>query len=426
MTSPEIHFQWRLRWPLGLLVLLAVAAVLLPHTVWNSLLLGLGGLYLVAWRWTRQLGQSLRGERTLRSGWVAVGDELEEKFALVNHTSWPALWVEMVDEANVPGYQAHSVQTVDGHGRQAWRRTAVCLQRGHFKLGPWRLRTGDPFGLFQVEICYPTVAELIIHPPVQSNFHIPLPAGQRSGRARARQRSLRATVNAASIRPYVTGDPERWVHWPTTARRDELFVRQFDLDASGDIWILLDLAADVQVGTGLHGTEEHAVLLAATLTAQTLSQHRGVGLASYGDEPRLILPVRGEGQSWRMLRTLALVTAVGKTPLPEALRDLQRIAKPGTAVIIITPNLDDDSLPHLLNLAHKGVLPHILLFDRASFGDPHATPHAAEAFKRTLTSMGFDAAVIQQGDIRQPEDLLRPRTSWRVTPLGKAIRVQND
>ena len=58
-------------------------------------------------------------------------------------------------------------------------------------------------------------------------------------------------------------------------------VRQFDLDVSGDVWLLLDLQDSVQLGTGADGTEEHAVLLAASLAARAIQQNRAVGLATY-------------------------------------------------------------------------------------------------------------------------------------------------
>ena len=54
--------------------------------------------------------------------------------------------------------------------------------------------------------------------------------------------------NAATVRDYHIDDPYRWIHWPTSARRDALYVRQFERDAAGDIWLLLDAQAATQLG----------------------------------------------------------------------------------------------------------------------------------------------------------------------------------
>ena len=158
-----------------------------------------------------------------------------------------------------------------------WHQDAICIQRGQYQIGPWLIRTADPFGIFQADIHYDEQSEIIIHPPIHTKIPVSLPAGQSSGRKRARQRSFQATINAASVRSYTPGDPKRWIHWRATARRDQLMVREFDLDATGDIWILMDMQQGVQLGIGLEGTEEHAVLLAASLAVQALGQNRGSG-----------------------------------------------------------------------------------------------------------------------------------------------------
>ena len=207
------------------------------------------------------------------------GRPLGEEFTVINNAEVPALWVEIIDESNVPGYRAAVVRSVSPRNEIRWRESAVCLRRGQFHLGPWSIRTSDPFGIFTMTRRYPKSQEIIIHPPIHGQLPIPLPLGESSGRVRARQRSWQATVNAASVRDYQPHDPLRWIHWPTSARRGELFVRQFDLDAAGDIWILLDLKEDVQLGHEALSTEEHAVLLAASLAARAIRQNRAVGLA---------------------------------------------------------------------------------------------------------------------------------------------------
>ena len=116
MSSDEpelapVTIELRQRFPLFVLGFLLAAAILLPDRAWNTLLVGLGGLYLLAYSWTRWLIHNLHAERRLRFNWVAVGDRLEEQFALVNRSPVPALWVEVSDESNVPGYTAAVVRS---------------------------------------------------------------------------------------------------------------------------------------------------------------------------------------------------------------------------------------------------------------------------------------------------------------------------
>lgn len=445
-TKTTIKLQRRL--PLLLLAVVALAALLLPSRVWTTLLIGLAGLVIVAYIWARQMARGLRGSRRLRFGWVSVGDRLSEEFEVTNETSLPALWVEVVDESNLPGYRIAVVRSVSSAASDHWRTSAVCTRRGQYRLGPWALRTADPFGLFEVVIPYPGSEKVVIHPPIHTRAPVPLPAGHSSGQARARSASHQATINAAGVRAYQPADPQRWIHWPTTARRDNLFVRQFDLDAAGDIWLLLDLQQAVQLGQRDSliaadqasdrqvadrdagqaigrdaGTEEFAVLLAATLAAMALRQNRAVGLAAYGGQPQLVAPNLGQGQQWKLLQALALATADGQHDLARALKDLGQLARRGSAAIIITPSGRLDWLPELLRLAQRSIAPHVVLLDRASFGGDGDS----EAMRDVLRRQGFQVTVIRHGDLGQRLEQLERHGYWefKVTGTGKVVTVRS-
>lgn len=420
--QPDTKIELRLRLPALWLLLLFLAAIFLPDRIWNTLLIGMGGMFVISYLWVRQLAKGLQAERRLRFSWVAVGDRLEELFTIANDSPAPALWVEVMDQSNVPGYRAAVVRSVGAGQIDQWRETAVCTRRGQFYLGPWTIRTSDPFGIFMLTQHYPVSNEIVIHPPIHGQLPVRLPAGQSSGRRRVRQRSWQATINAASVREYQPSDPHHWIHWPTTARRQELFVRQFDLDAGGDVWFLLDLQEAVHLGSGEDSTEEYAVLLVASLAARALQQNRAVGLGAYGQQPQIIPPAHGYGQQWQILRALALVQADGATPLATALQDLGRIAQRGATAVIITPNLSDQWLPALLPLAQQGIESSLILLDPISFGGTGSS----EAMSQAIQHLGFHCDIVHRGEIGSPLQEQEQRGTWefRVTASGRAVAVQ--
>ena len=422
-SEPTTSIRLRLRLPFLWLAVLLLGTLFLPDRVWTTLLIGFGGLFLIAYIWVWLLARGLTATRKLRFGWVGVGDRLQEVFTLENLSDLPALWVEISDDSDVPGYKASVVRSLGPRERDQWKVSAICLRRGLFHLGPWEICTGDPFGIFALTRKYPAGQEIIIHPPIHGKLPVPLPQGEASGRARARQRAHQATINAAAVRDYRPNDPINRIHWPTSARHGSLYLREFDLDAAGDIWLLLDLQREVQLGTGeAAGTEETIVLSAASLAARALAATRGVGLAAYGRTPLIIPPATGQGQQWKLLRALAVAEADGDVPLAGALRDLSRVAQRGAAAVIITPRADMAWLPELATLARSGVQGSVALLDRASFGGEGSST----AVRQAILYLGFTADIIFQGDLGDAahEDERRGFWEFKVTGLGKVIATR--
>lgn len=407
--------------PLLALPILLLAAVFLTGSIWITLLILFAGVYLVAFGWVRLLRDEIHIRRTLRRRMVAVGDRLEETFELISAGRLPLLWVEIVDHSTVPGYNASVARGVENSRLTRWVFTAHCTRRGFFQVGPWEVTTGDPFGLFRLVLSFPTVDEVTIHPPIHTELTVRLPAGRRSGGVRGREKALRAAVNVAGVREYQVNDPLRWIHWPISARQNKLFVRQFDQDASGDIWLLLDFNRGVQLGQGLDGTEEHAVLLAASLASEAIFDNRAAGLAIYGPRPTLLPPAAGEGQQWQILQALARQRAEGEIPLLTALADLARSVRRGTAIVVVTPDLSGSWLPGLLNLGRSGAAVTAVLFDRESFGGQGR----AEPLREQILRLGHSAHVVRQGEIGRPLQTERAdEVVYRMTPMGKVIAVR--
>ena len=324
-TALQVTIRPRSRLPVAVAVLLILLQLVSPHRAWIILLCGVGGMTLAAYLWARSLAQSARVTRSLRYVWAQVGDLLEEQFALHNRGEWPVLWAEVDDESNLPGYPPGRVAAAGGGETYRWRVSTACRRRGLFTLGPWVVRAQDPFGLFSVTQRYEQTRSLLVDPPVVELPAVILPRGVAMGRAVARQPSAVLTLNVSATRPYAPGDPLRRIHWPSSAHHDALMSKTFDAEVSGDLWIVQDLDAGVQAGEGEESTEEYGVILAASLADRILRQNRAVGLVAYGARDAYLVPGRGEGQLWRLLRALALVQAGERRPLATVLTEMRAV-----------------------------------------------------------------------------------------------------
>ncbi len=418
----------------ALLLVFFVMQVIDSSRVWVALLVGLGGAYLLSLFWALSLAYGLKLKREIRFGWAQVGDRLEERFTLKNDARLPAIWAEIADQSDLPGYHANRVTGVDAHNENEWRTEAECQRRGLYTLGPTSLVTSDPFGMFSVRINDKASRVVMVMPPIVSLPKIEVAPGGRSGSGRPRPNAPERSVSVGGVREYAPGDSLHWVHWPTTARRNTYFVRLFDGTPTSDWRVLLDLDKLVQVGEGDYDTtEEHGVILAASLADRGLRLRRAVGLAVNSKQPVWLPPLQGENQRWDVLRALALVSPSNYS-LGEYLRRISPDIHSHTSLIIITAAIQGDWLKNLMPLLWRGVIPTVLLFDPESFrrpvsekaSEPQRTSKAVSASMAELASLGVNSYIINRELLNQSE--ARPghegRWEWRVSPRGRAVATR--
>jgi uncharacterized protein (DUF58 family) len=366
--KPERHLKinsWFLPVLIGVILIVHLIA---PYDGWQILLIGLGGIVLISYAWAKSLSLRLDLERNLEFEWVQVGDRIYERFRIYNYGWIPALWVEIWDDSTIPDYAAHQIKVVKPKDWIQWNTTAICSHRGEFSLGPTTLHTCDPFGLFRVTLHYPSTVDLIVLPPV-----LPLPSmdivpGGRVGEGALLSNVIERSVSASSVREYIPGDSLRWIHWPTSARRDEFYVRVFDATPSGDWWILLDMDRTVHFGEELDATEEYGVVLAASLANQGLRAGQAVGFISHEENLIWIPPLAGDGQRWEIMHALASIS-LGERPLRDLLGGIAPSLGHHTSLVVITPSLDPGWTEELVRLSRQGIVSTVLLLDPASFGE---------------------------------------------------------
>ncbi len=395
-----------------------------PYKGWMMLLVSLASVWLVSYLWVRGLAQHLRLTREMRFGWAQVGDQLEERFSLRNDFWLPALWVEIHDGSNLPGYSASRAIGIEAQSSNTWRIHGMCTRRGIFTLGPTRFTTGDPFGIYNLTLDNPASTTLTVMPPIVPLPPIEVAPGGKTGEGRPRRDAPERTVSAATVRAYSPGDSLHLIHWRTTARLGSPFVRILDGTPAGDWWIFLDMDRQVQAGEGWDSTVEHGVILAASLVDRGMRLRRAVGLVSNGSELVWLPPQEGKGGSagrGEMMQALALLSPGGFS-----LGDLLERTRPAigarSSLVIITPNCKSDWIEALIPMLWRGIVATVLLLDPVSFGSAQAD----QSGMHTLAQLGVNRYLITRDVLNRPE--AHPgqagQWEWRVLPTGRAVPIR--
>lgn len=461
----SVRIAHKLIWPLFLLPVALLNQFFAPHPVWIVLAVTLSGIYALGFYWVRTQAQAVSLTRKRVGTILVAGDLLREEFELRNDSHLPVLWAEFTDYANLPGYNAGRVVGCGANTSYRWNTTIQCRRRGVYQLGPHELALGDPLGLFTLEIHFDQREIVVIYPRVAHLPSLVLPHGNASGTAR-RRRLMWGALPSASVREYQFTDSLRYIHWPLTAHRGELMVKELEIEPSGAVWVVLDLDAAAHRSTAgnldkiensseaEHSTLEFGVILAASLTAALLndSDRRSVGLLTVsggqtpgGDvQPLLsgnselrtphsalpispstitVTPQTGPAQLWRVLAALAPVQATAVT-LAELLRSNRIVLGRRSTVMIITPQIatapgNQDWTAELLQLQNQGLVSSVMLITQ-----PNADDQVGQ-LRNVLSHHDIAVQAIPIGT-RLPSALTfrRTRTVVRNTPTGGAVAYE--
>ena len=99
------------------------------------------------------------------------------------------------------------------------------LHRGDFNLGNATLTAGDLVGLLQASQEVRLSIPVLVYPCLLSEDEVPPPFTQLLGECVARRSLITDPFLISGIRSYRPGDNVRDIHWPATARMQQLQVR---------------------------------------------------------------------------------------------------------------------------------------------------------------------------------------------------------
>lgn len=420
-TSPRITTQLKVRWVPALALVLFIVQQFAPARVLMSLSVILGGIWLVSWLWARSLAGGLRVERVGKYGWSQVGDVFEEKVHLKNGGLFPAMWLLIEDGSTLIGHTISLGTGIEGTSSRHWTRRTVCAQRGEYQVGPTAIESGDPFGLYRVRIEYQDAHQFIVAPPViQLPMRVQISSGNFIHDNRFANRQTQTSNVSVSVRQFVPGDTIFRVHWLTTARLDEPFVRQYEnIHASNSCWIVLDLDKGVHTEQESHNSLENGIILTVSLANRFLLDGLAVGLLAQGDHFLMLPPSKGAVQFRRIQRALATVQA-GKESLNRLLLRAWSSLQDEHNLVVVTPSQHPGWLDHLAQMRRSHVHPSVF-----SLKTDLDTGGEAEAFGRLVRRYGIKHFAVQPEVFEVPETAPGKKgvIQWRFTPLGRAIKV---
>jgi uncharacterized protein (DUF58 family) len=225
------------------------------------------------------------------------------------------------------------------------------------------------------------------------------PSGFLPGGKPISRKTNAVTPFAAGIDEYHPGEPLNKIHWLSTARMNKLIVKEFDYDPQANVFIIVDMADDVQWESIIElvpkkywmmdfrspreivpSSMDYLCAIAASLTNYYIHHNYNVGLISRDQGWQLLAAERGERQLIKVLETLALSEGKGDISLGSVVKFQIHSLPRGSHVWLVTPGLSQEVLTAAEEIRMRGMHIQIAALEAKSFGKEMKGLESAQEF----------------------------------------------
>ncbi|MDQ3671053.1 MAG: DUF58 domain-containing protein [Actinomycetota bacterium] len=283
-----------------------------------------------------------------------------------------------------------------GHGRSATSELDLGrLPRGRFTVRDARVVIGDHLGLESISIeVDPAATAVLVHPRLVELTTLFSDAGRLGGAGRRLLLRRPSGFDFHSVREYTQGESLRRVHWPTTARRGQLMVKELEDTPRDAVVVLLDCDPAGASGGSSDSSFDAAVRAAGSVLKVYASRGRRAALTTTG-RGGAVVQVSSLGEDFQsVLGVLAAAEANARSKLARWLVHEQTRTAQAGELVVVTANLEPEAVDVLLAIASRRLL-SVVWVDAPSYaGRPTRTPSGP----LRLSGLGIPVAVMRRGD----------------------------
>jgi uncharacterized protein (DUF58 family) len=281
-----------------------------------------------------------------------------------------------------------------GRGRHSGSYRLYDLPRGRHSFAPVRLAIADPFGLARAALALEEQQALVVYPRLVELERLFFDGG--AGPEHGRRLLLRRPVGFElhSVRDYQQGESLRRVHWPSTARRGSLMVKELEDSPRDEVAVLLDGDPAAVAGSSPDSSFDMAVRVAGSILLAQVRRGRRCALV-LNTAGRDVQVVSSDGPEWqRALELLAAAEPDARAPAAMLLQSGDGPAARSLELVVVTSRIERSLVDRLLERALMRRPVALVHIEPASFA---GRPRRAEPDLLRLQAAGVPIAVVRQG-----------------------------
>jgi uncharacterized protein (DUF58 family) len=379
----------------GALVLGGV--VLAAAIVFASRPLGVAGLglllaALVARAWVSFASGPIDVRTTISPDPSAEGDEVSLRIDAARRSRLPLGSAVVV--GTLEGIGSYECRLRGHGGRMTGDLKLGALPRGLFEGADARIEIRDPLGLEVRSRPLGVSVSVLVQPRLVDLRGLFDDRGRLPGESQRFLMRRPSGYDLHSVREYEQGESLRRVHWPTTARRGQLMVKELEDSPRESLVVVLDCDPAGDAGISPESSFDAAVRAAGSILRVHVLRGRRCALVTTAQADCATRESSLEGEFASVLGTLAAVRADAPVDLGRFLERAPRSVSQSPEVVVVTATESAAAARGLLDLANRRAVA-VVWVDAASYvGRP---TRAAPAILR-LSAAGIPIAVVRHGE----------------------------
>jgi uncharacterized protein (DUF58 family) len=322
------------------------------------------GPLIFSWRWAALSLANLSVERRMPPV-ITAGSPLVVEFEIHNHRRRISSYAIVVTDTltriepaavDPTAWPQAIVPVVRPESSAATSYRCLITRRGRYSFGPLTISTRFPLGLVTSSEPLASEGEVLVCPRIgrlTRQWEKWIDADRAGSQRNSPRRGL-TEGEYYGMREWRAGDSPRWIHWRTSARLNELAVKQFEEQRNGDLAVLVDLWLPPEVSDGALGNVELAVSLAATAVADLCRRgNNKLTVAVHGDRQEQWSAPASGAFCQDVLERLAVVSGTPSDHLHDVVDTLLQETPPGTRLVVFsTRTVDIERLINDIEAAH--------------------------------------------------------------------------
>jgi len=292
--------------------------------------------------------------------------------------------------------------TVPPARTRSWSYSLLPTARGSYNFGKTVLRFRTRLGLAWRQIAYPNETDVKVYPDIREAKKHELFAhkNRRQDPGLRRMRLRGQGREFESMREFVIGDEIRHISWPATARRGKLITRQYTIERSQNIVVMLDTGRLMTARIGNLSKLDHAINATLSISYVATAGGDNVGLIAFSRKIVSYLPPRkGRDQINRLMESLySLEPQMIEPSYSRAFNFFGANYHRRSLVVILTDLVDRDASAELLIHTSKLIPRHLPLIITIGDTDLRELVRSTPAVPADVYRQAFAEDVLRQRD----------------------------